>query len=240
MASQVRLYVNEPLFQGQKVTLDEKQHHYLYHVMRLQEKEKLLLFNGKEGEWLAEISVLNKKQALLSVQSQTRRQDDEPPLDAWLCFAPIKKDCMDIVIEKATELGVSRLVPVITQRTVVSKISTEKMFLKLTEAAEQCERLSVPTIEKPCSLDTFLAQFPKDRTLFFLNERENGGILTGPERPVAFLIGPEGGFTPAEMQKVSAFPFAKSIHFGRRILRAETASIAALAAWNQVVGWKDK
>ena len=240
MTSQVRLYVDSSLSEGQKVILNEKQHHYLYHVMRLQEGEDLLLFNGRDGEWLAEILTLNKKQAILSVQNQTRQQDDENIPDVWLCFAPIKKDCMDIVIEKATELGVSRLVPVITQRTVVSKVSIEKMLLRLIEAAEQCKRLSVPKIEEACLLNDFLANFPKDRTLFFMNEREKGETLQAPERPVAFLIGPEGGFSQEEIQKVSSFPFVKNIHFGRRILRAETASIAVLAAWNQVIGWKDK
>lgn len=240
MASQVRLFVNQPLSLGQNVSLNEKQHHYLYHVMRLQEGEDVLIFNGQDGEWKARVSVLNKKQGILLAQEQTRQQEDEKPLNAWLCFAPIKKDCMDMVLEKATELGVDHLVPVITQRTVVSKISTDKMSLKLIEAAEQCERLSVPKIEEACSLDDFLSSFPKDRTLFFLNERGEGETLLPPERPIAFLVGPEGGFTPSEVQKISSCSFSKSIHLGRRILRAETASIAILAAWNQVIGWQDK
>ncbi len=236
----IRLYVEEDLAEGICFQPSENHFHYLFHVMRQQKGDQFFVFNGRQGEWITVIEEVSKKTALVRVLKQTRAQDEEKLPDVWLCFAPIKKDKQDWLIEKATELGVSKLVPVITRRTIVSHFHSEKLFLRAIEAAEQCERLSVPFIEAPVSLDVFLSSFPKERTLFYLNERGEGADLTGPERPVAFLVGPEGGFETTEIQKLGSFSQAISLHLGRLILRAETAGIAILAAWNQCLGWHDK
>ena len=166
-------------------------------------------------------------------------QEEEKPLNVWLCFAPIKKDNMDFVVQKATELGVDQLVPVMTRRTVC-KVNTERMRAQVIEAAEQCERLSVPVVKDPVKWETFLAAFPDDRTLYFLNERGAGVLSAKAKEGAAFLVGPEGGFDEKELTALSAMPQAISMHLGRRILRAETASLVVLACYNQLLGWKTK
>ena len=236
----IRLYVTDDLNKECCFQPSENQFHYLFHVMRQEKGSQLFLFNGRDGEWLAEVEDVSKRTALIRVLNQTRAQNEETLPDVWLCFSPIKKDKMDWLIEKATELGVSKFVPVITHRTVVSHFNLEKLFLRAIEAAEQCERLSVPLIETPVYLDAFLNSFPENRTLFYLNERGKGEILKGPARPVAFLVGPEGGFESSEIQKLEQFSHSISLNLGARILRAETAGVAILAAWNQCLGWRDK
>ena len=236
----IRLYVEQDLAENICFSPSENHFHYLFHVMRQGKGSQLFLFNGRDGEWLASVDELSKKKALIRVLKQSRVQDEEKSLDVWLCFAPIKKDKMEWLIEKATELGVSKFVPVITHRTVVSHFNSEKLFLRAIEAAEQCERLSVPSIEKAINLDAFLNSFPEERTLFYLNERGEGEILKLPVRPVAFLVGPEGGFESSEIQKLAQSQHSVSLNLGSRILRAETAGVAILAAWNQCLGWRDK
>lgn len=222
----IRLYTENDLFENAEFSLCENQHHYLKNVMRLKEKETVLLFNGKDGEWEASIQTQTKKETTVFCTRRTRPQTDENLADIWLCFAPIKKT--EIIIQKATELGVKTLIPVITERTVISKVHPEKMKAQAIEASEQSERLSVPEIKEAISLDTLLNTQNKERLYYFLNERGEGNKIDVTSSKQAFIVGPEGGFTPKEIEKMQA---AKVIplHLGRLILRAETACIAILS-----------
>ena len=233
----VRLFVDVDLNENAEVVLTDNQHHYLAHVMRGQIGDNVLLFNGKDGEWKAVVSEISKKKTLLNVLENTRLQCEENLSDVWLCFAPIKKDNMEFVIQKATELGVSVLQPVITHRTVVGKVNTDKMRLQAVEAAEQCERLSIPSIKDAITLDNLLKNIDSDRTLYFLDERGEGQELLFGEK-VAYLIGPEGGFDSDELKKMRSFKGAMALHLGRRILRAETACVAILSIHNHLSGWR--
>lgn len=233
----IRLFVSSDLKMQQSVCLNENQIHYLFHVMRMKAGENILLFNGRDGEYRAVLTELSKNKGTARCETQTRAQEEEKPLNVWLCFAPIKKDNMDFVVQKATELGVDVLCPVITKRTVC-KANTQRMQAQAVEAAEQCERLSVPVVQEPMKWDAFLSDFPDDRTLYFLNERGSGVLSADARKGAAFLVGPEGGFDEKEVMALSAMPQAVSMHLGRRILRAETASFVALACYNQVLGWK--
>ena len=235
----IRLFVPSDLKMQQLVLLNENQIHYLFHVMRMKAGENILLFNGRDGEYRAVLTELSKNKGTARCETQTRVQEEEKPLNVWLCFAPIKKDNMDFVVQKATELGVDQLVPVMTRRTVC-KVNTERMRAQVIEAAEQCERLSVPVVKDPVKWETFLVDFPDDRTLYFLNERGAGVLSAKAKEGAAFLVGPEGGFDEKELAALSAMPRAVSMHLGRRILRAETASLVVLACYNQLLGWKTK
>ena len=232
-----RLFIDVPLQLNQEVTLTGNAHHYLVHVMRSVVGDNVLLFNGKDGEWLAEIQKITKKEMTLRLIKNTRLQSEEKKTDTWLCFAPIKKDKMDFVIQKATELGVDVLQPVLTRRTVVGRVNTDKMQLQAIEASEQCERLSIPQIKQPVSLDALLEKWEKGRTLYYLNERGDGNAFE-KKKKVAYLVGPEGGFEAQEIEKIGLLKEAKSVHLGRRILRAETACIAVLAIHNHLCEWK--
>lgn len=225
----IRLFVMADLTAGDVVTLSEKQHHYALHVMRLHAGEPVLVFNGRDGLWQGIFQQLDKKAARVFLQEQIQPQT---PLEgADLYMAIIKKEAMDLVIQKAVELGVRSIHPVLCARSVVSKINQERLQQIAIEAAEQCERLNVPAVLPPVSLADALAHIPHNQVVAFLNERgENQGLLKRQE-PVAFFVGPEGGFTPAEIQLMRAHPNAVSVHLGQTILRAETAAIAALSCY---------
>ncbi len=233
----IRLFVPSDLKMQHLVSLNDNQIHYLFHVMRMKAGENILLFNGRDGEYRAVLTELSKNKGTARCETQTRAQAEEKPLNVWLCFAPIKKDNMDFVVQKATELGVDVLWPVMTKRTVC-KVNVERMRAQAAEAAEQCERLSIPVVKEPVKWDAFLSDFPTDRTLYFLNERGEGVLSANAKNGVAFLVGPEGGFDEKELMALSAMPQAVSMHLGRRILRAETASLVVLACYNQLLGWK--
>ncbi len=233
----IRLFVDVPLSFNQSVVLTDNAHHYLAHVMRCVVGDEVLLFNGKDGEWLARIEKIAKKELSLSVVKNTRLQSEESLADVWLCFSVIKKDNMEFIIQKATELGVAVLQPVITRRTVVGHINTQKMRLQAIEAAEQSERLTVPKINEAVSLDKMLDNWDKSRTLYFLDERTAGDALKLKEK-VAYLVGPEGGFDESELKKMRLLDFACAVHFGRRILRAETACVTVLSVDGFLRGWK--
>ena len=206
----VRLFVDSPLKLKQEVILTENAHHYLVHVMRSVVGETVLLFNGKDGEWAGEIEKISKKEVQLRLVKNMRLQSEEKKSDVWLCFAPVKKDKMDFIIQKATELGVDVLQPVITRRTVVGHINANKMQLQAIEAAEQCERLSGPEIRQPVSLDLLLDKWEKGRTLYYLNERGEGKDFE-KKKKVAYLVGPEGGFEPQEIEKIGLLKDACSV-----------------------------
>lgn len=246
-----RLFVTSPLSPEAAVELPREQAHYLSAVMRARLGEPVLLFNGSDGEWLAEIEHLAKNAATLRVTRLTRAQAPEP--DLWLLAAPIKKDRVDWVAEKASELGISALWPIITRRTVVSRVNTDRLAAHLLEAAEQCERLTLPELKAPMPLDRALAAWEPERVLLFLDESGSGPALAEvvgslpPNVPMAVLIGPEGGFAPEEREMLARSPFAKPASLGPRILRADTAAIAALAIVQSLRGdwaspprgWKD-
>lgn len=233
-----RLYVAPPLGAGSRVDLDAGQANYLGNVMRLKQGDQLLLFDGTSGEWLAEVADAGKKRMVLAVIEPTRRQESVP--DLWLAFAPVKKGRVDWLVEKAVELGVARLLPVITQRTIVDKLNLERMRAHIVEAAEQCGRTALAAIGEPVKLDAFLKARDAGRILYFADESggnaANSAFSAGP---ALILTGPEGGFTPEEAAAIRAAPNARAITLGPRILRAETAALAAVAAWMAAVGdWR--
>jgi 16S rRNA (uracil1498-N3)-methyltransferase len=231
-----RLFVAAPLCAGARVELDAAQANYLGNVMRLRPSARLLLFDGHSGEWLAEVAEAGRKRMSLSVIEPTRPQEGVP--DLWLAFAPVKKGRVDWLVEKAVELGVARLLPVITQRTIVDKLNLERMRAHIIEAAEQCGRSALAEIEEPVKLDAFLKARDAQRTLYFADET-GGEAMAFQPGPSLILTGPEGGFTPAEAAAIRGAPNATAISLGPRILRAETAALAAIAAWMASVGdWR--
>ena len=233
-----RLFVETPLSPGARVELDAAQANYLGNVMRLKQGDQLLLFDGASGEWLAEVAEAGKKRMTLAVVEPTRAQEAVP--DLWLAFAPVKKGRVDWLVEKAVELGVARLLPVVTQRTIVDKLNLERMRAHIIEAAEQCGRTALAEIDEPMKLDSFLKARDPARTLYFADET-GGEPAATVFKPGAALIltGPEGGLTPDEAAAIRASPNAIALSLGPRILRAETAALAALAAFMTVAGdWR--
>jgi 16S rRNA (uracil1498-N3)-methyltransferase len=235
----IRLFVQDRLSADAIVGLPADQSHYLKHVMRRKQGDQVALFNGQDGEWAAEIDGLGKGWASLALKEQLQPQSPEP--DLWLCFAPIKRTRIDFLVEKATELGVSRLQPVVTRNTNSARVNLHRMTARVIEAAEQCERLSVPEIMDAKSLLEMLENWPDDRPLLFCDEREGakGLVEVAASRngeAYAFLIGPEGGFSEDERMILLEHSNTQSITLGPRILRAETAALAALGAWQALVG----
>ena len=230
-----RLFVETLLGPGARVPLDAAQANYLGNVMRLKEGDRLLLFDGASGEWLAEVAEAGKKRMVLAVSEPTKPQESVP--DLWLAFAPIKKGKVDWLVEKAIELGIARLQPVVTQRTVVDKLNLERMRAHIVEAAEQCGRTTLAAIDEPVKLAQLLRTRDPSRTLYFADETggeaARSAFLPGP---ALILIGPEGGFTQEEAAAIRAAPNARAISLGPRILRAETAALAAITAWMSAVG----
>jgi 16S rRNA (uracil1498-N3)-methyltransferase len=233
-----RLYVTGDLGANMAVTLDEGQAHYLLHVLRARAGNRVLLFNGRDGEWLAEIAQAGKRGVTATCLKQTQARAGGP--DIWLAFAPVKKTPSDYLVQKATELGVSCLLPVFTRRTIVGRINQERMAANAIEAAEQSARLSVPEIREGIALEKLLASWPKERRLFFCDEGGDAKPLVQAARsvdgPAAILTGPEGGFDPAEREMLRGLAFVTPVTLGPRILRADTAALAALAVWQSVSG----
>lgn len=232
-----RLFVEPPLAAGTGVLVEGNAAHYLAKVMRKGEGDPVLLFNGRDGEWLATIAEAGKKHLVLSLEKQTKEQEVVP--DVTLAFAPIKKGRIEFLIEKAVELGVAHLQPVIMNRSVVDKINPDKMRAHIIEAAEQCGRTSVAILAEPMKLDAFLKARDPSVPLYFCDEE--GGTPApdayGPP-PATIIVGPEGGFTDEERAAITAASGATAISLGPRILRAETASLAALATYMANTDWK--
>jgi 16S rRNA (uracil1498-N3)-methyltransferase len=230
------LFVRTPLGEGASVELDGAPANYLSNVLRLAAGAELLVFDGSSGEWLARIAHATKKRMTLAVERRTRELETVP--DVWLAFAPVKRAQTDWLVEKATELGAARLIPVMTQRTVAERVNLKRLEAIAMEAAEQCGRTVLPEIAEPVPLARLLE--PRGRTLYFADEG-GGEPAAGAFRPGPALIltGPEGGFTNDERAAVRTAPNAIPISLGPRILRAETAALAALAAWMSAVGdWR--
>jgi 16S rRNA (uracil1498-N3)-methyltransferase len=211
MPGSIRLYVAEPLVAGATIAASASQAHYLGTVMRRGPGDAVRLFNGRDGEFGAHIETIRRDRALLRVERQLRPQAPEP--DLWLVFALLKRDATDLVVQKATELGVN----------------TARLAAIAIEAAEQSERLTVPDLHEPRPLDDLLAHWPPARRLYVAAERTNAPRITPSHDPAALLVGPEGGFAPAELDAMQAHPFVTAVSLGPRILRAETACIAGLA-----------
>lgn len=233
-----RLFVRSPLSQGAEVELAAAQANYLGNVLRLGEGSKVLLFDGENGEWLARIAEAGKRRMTMNVERKTRDPESVP--DVWLAFAPVKRTQTDWLVEKATELGVARLLPVITQRTIAERVKLERLHAIAIEAAEQCGRTRLPAIEEPLSLKRLLEHRDASRTLYFADEE---GGEWAPDAftagPCVILTGPEGGFTNDERAAIRVAPNVVPVSLGPRILRAETAALTALAVYMAVAGdWR--
>ena len=240
---ETRLYQQETLAAGAEVELDPARSHYLRSVLRLKPGARLAAFNGRDGEWLARIEGLARGRCSIRIESQRRAPEPEP--DLWLVFAPVKRARIDFLAEKATELGCSLLQPVLTSFTAVARVNCERLATNVREAAEQCGRLSVPEVRPPVDLAALLAAWPRERRLLVCAE-------AGPARPIgvvlgeaagesaagswAVMTGPEGGYAESELDALRQLPFVIPVGLGPRLLRADTAALAALASWQAQLG----
>ena len=228
MAGSIRLYTQAALAEGASVDATAAQAHYLGHVMRRGPGDHVLLFNGRDGEFAARIDTIRRDHAKLRIEHRTRMQEEEA--DVWLAFALLKRDATDLVARMATELGVAALHPVLTERGNTHRMNPERLAAIATEAAEQSERLTVPALHAPRPLPALLSEWPPERRLFAAIERSDAPRIPSACRvPRGLLVGPEGGFTPAELDVLRAHPLVTPVSLGPRILRAETACIAGLA-----------
>lgn len=238
-ASTPRLFVEADLAAGAPVTLTHQQAHYLGHVLRRGVGEDVGLFNGRDGEWRSEITTVSRRDMTVDPVEQTRAQQ-EPP-DLVYCFAPLKHARLDYLAQKATEMGAGVLKPVITRRTVAERVKLDRLRSNAIEAAEQCEILYVPEVESPRPLETVLADWDRARRLVFCDEAAPAAdpvatLQAIESGPLAVLVGPEGGFDPAEHALVTSQPFVIPLSLGPRVLRADTAAVAALALVQAVLG----
>ncbi len=238
----IRLWVEEALAPGQVIGLSAAQAHYLRNVMRLRAGAQVALFNGRDGEWLGRVDGIGKGWCSLSIGAQMRPQRAEA--DIWLVFAPLKRARLDFMAQHATELGVSALWPVFTRHTAVARVNRDRLHANAIEAAEQSTRLTVPEVFDPVPLDQAIAEWPAERRLFVCDE--SGAAVPAAEifasqaaGPAAMLCGPEGGFAASELDGLRKLPFVTAVGLGPRVLRAETAAIAALACWQALAGdWR--
>lgn len=234
-----RLFVDNPIIRGIEFEAGPEQTHYLVNVMRLGEGSDLLVFNGRDGEWRARLKPRGRKRAFLHVEEQTRPQPMAP--DLVYCFAPLRQGRLDYMVQKAVEMGAGVLQPVITQHTQVTKPGMGRMMANVIEAAEQCGVLSIPDLREPVGLDRLLGEWDGARRLIFCDEQAETDnplpILQAlKEKEIGVLIGPEGGFSEAEQEKLLRLPYVTAIPLGPRILRADTAAVAALAVVQAVKG----
>jgi 16S rRNA (uracil1498-N3)-methyltransferase len=225
-----RLFVDQALGEGLSVTVEGN---YLAAVLRLGPGDQVGLFDDRSGEWRAEIVEAGRKRVTLRVGARLREREQVP--DLWLLFAPIKRGRIDWLVEKATELGVARLVPVITRRTIVERVNLERLRAHAIEAAEQCERTALPQLAEPRKLEAALRDWPAERLLYFADEGGGEPFRTAPG-PAAILVGPEGGFTEEERAAIRAMKQARPVSLGPRILRADTAALAAVSLWMAAAG----
>jgi 16S rRNA (uracil1498-N3)-methyltransferase len=242
-----RLFFEERLGPGQRPNLNSTQANYVLSVLRMREGERILIFNGRDGEWLAELTNAGRRKADLSVLQQTRPQESGPDID--YCFAPLKHARLDYMVQKAVEMGARRLLPVMTKRTQVSRVNLSRMRANAIEAAEQCGILAIAEIANETSLSSYLAERSPERLLVFCDEEADvADPVTalqqvrpklGRSASLGLLIGPEGGFDPAERQALIGAPNVLPISLGPRILRADTAAVAGLALIQAVLGdWR--
>jgi 16S rRNA (uracil1498-N3)-methyltransferase len=239
-----RLYVASGLASGVEAELDRAQAHYLRSVLRLDAGAAIAAFNATDGEWLCRVAEFGKRGARLSVEAQLRVPEPEAEPDLWLLFAPIKRARLDWLVEKATELGVTAFLPVWTAHTQVARVNLERLRAHVIEAAEQSERVSVPEIRAPERLDRLLSVWPGSRRLVLCDESGAGEPISDavarlPPGPVALLVGPEGGFDETELDAIGKLSFVTRVGLGPRVLRAETATLAAVAVFQAIAGdWR--
>ncbi|WP_298302376.1 16S rRNA (uracil(1498)-N(3))-methyltransferase [uncultured Erythrobacter sp.] len=237
-----RLFIEHELAKGDAVVLDGNNAHYLGKVMRVKPGDTIILCDNRTGEWAASVTDTGKRSVTIELVEHLRPREAVP--DIWLCPALLKKDRFDLVLEKATELGVARIQPIITRRCVADKLNAERARTITTEAAEQCARTALPEIAEPMKLEALLKQWPKERALYFADEE--GGepaakTFMANSGPAAIVVGPEGGFDDAERTAIRDHPQARAITLGPRILRGETAAITALSVWMAAAGdWSAK
>jgi 16S rRNA (uracil1498-N3)-methyltransferase len=237
-----RLFVETDLAEGVQVSCSAEQANYVRNVLRLGAGDTILLFNGRDGEWQAELAEAARRGATFTVRRRTRAQEAGPDID--YLFAPLKRARLDYMVQKATEMGVARLKPVMTHRTVAERVNTERMRANAIEAAEQCGILRLPEVHGPQRLDRVLAGWDAARALVFCDEGSEekdplAALAKVNKGPLALLVGPEGGFDEGERELLSSRPFVTRISLGPRILRADTAAIAALALVNATLGdWR--
>ena len=237
-----RLHVAAPLVAGGSLELDGDHAHYLRHVLRLAPGAAVAVFNGGDGEWRAVIEGFSRAGCRLRVESRRRSAVAEP--DLWLAFAPIRRSRLEVLVEKATELGVSRLIPVPTRHTDIARVNAGRLAAIAREAAEQCERLTVPEISHPVPFFTLLSEWSGRPLLVCAESGAAQPLATAlaalPAGPAAVLVGPEGGFADSELDELRRQPFVVPVGLGPRVLRAETAALAALACWQALRGdWSD-
>lgn len=242
MTTRTRLYIETPLQSGQELELNESQGHYLLNVMKLAPGDLFNGFDGHSGEY--EISILSaaKKHCRARVGNCLKKFQAVP--DIWLLFAPVKKDQTDFIIQKAVELGIRKIIPVITRYTISDRIKKERFIAQSIEAAEQCRRVDIPEIEDAANLEKLLARWDKNRRLYYMDETRHGQpvqkVFAHAAAPAAILVGPEGGFSAEELKQLRSLDFAEGVTLGPRILRAETAVAAALSCWQALSGdWAD-
>lgn len=240
--NRIRLYVQSPLKEGENISCFDDTHHYLINVMRRRLGDEVYVFNGQDGEFCSTICAINKKDCVLKLGKQVHLFSAAP--DVWLLFAPLKKDNTDFVVAKAVELGVSKIVPVMTEYTSSDKIRLERLEAQAIEAAEQSRRQDVPEVAPLVALNSLLAAWPADRKLIYLDETGFGStaaeVLPKCSAPAALLVGPEGGFSEKELEFLRNLEYTHGMSLGKRILRAETAAVAALACWQAFCGdWKN-
>lgn len=239
-SAKIRLCVDQPLGEGQSLPLSEAQAHYLFGVMREGVGARVLFFNGRDGEWLAEVTEAGKRKGTLLCLERTREQT--VPANLWLLFAPVKKARTDMIVEKAVELGAARLLPVATDYTNSERLRRDKAEAHVREAAEQCGALSLPEVAEMAPLTRLLADWPADRRILWADESAPAGATLAAlwgDGPWAILTGPEGGFSDAERARLRSLTFVVPVSLGPRILRAETAAIAAMVLWQAHLGdWR--
>ena len=246
-SGKARLYIEESLSAGASLTLEKEQSHYLVTVLRMGEGEAVLLFNGRDGEWAARIAEAHKKNCVLELTAQTRAQ--EPLPDIWLLLAPVKRARLDFIAQKATEMGAAVIQPVFTERTVVTRLKDKRLQANAVEAAEQCGLVAVPEVREAEKLGALLAKWDEiapGRRILFCDENEGPGATRAALEklaadgakgsPLAVLVGPEGGFSPGERETLRGRSDTLAISLGPRIMRADTAAIAALAVAGLMLG----
>lgn len=233
----IRVFVDQPLAMGNSVSLDRDHANYLFNVMRLSAGAVIAFFNGKDGEWAAEIVDANKRRGIAVCREQTKPLHMPP--DLWLLFAPIKKARTDFIVEKAAEMGAAKIIPVHTEFTNSERVKQDRLQQHAVEAAEQCGGTYVPDVEALVKLSKFLDDWPEDRQILFCDESRAGPVETLADAKGgkwAILIGPEGGFSEAERVRLKSMPQTTAISLGPRILRADTAAVAALTIWQSALG----
>jgi len=246
LSSLSRLWTDGSLYEAAPITLTGDRAHYLRHVMRLDIGDHVLLFNERDGEWLATLAEASKRAVILSVAAQRRPPRPEP--GPWLLFAPVKRAATDLILVKAVELGVERIQPILTRRGIAERVKEERLTALSIEAAEQCERLSLPSLAEIAPFESVLATWPDDRRLFIADEAGarlnptagpsavHGAAACQRGQPWAIAIGPEGGWALGELDALRDSAFVTPIALGPRVLRAETAALAGLAVLQALLG----